>query len=194
MREALNPKVFRPENSAVGLLCQATRREGLTFEKDNDRNRDSGLIGIEKTGTQMMRQCEYIHKYCRTALVSLVYCTLSFWSGCSFVYVDAEGEAGFRRMAGQWKIEYSDETARTYDITADGSVFYHEEKQYGLIEYIPPYFWVQFDDRTIERVRLVGDQLRVERWESERGQPFRPSDTTGVGIRKQDARWLFEFD
>jgi hypothetical protein len=96
-------------------------------------------------------------------------------------------ETPFEAIAGEWRIEYSNGSARGYKIDNTGGVSYAGENMKGRIARRDGTLMLQFqgDDR-LERLTLGADgRLFVEHWNPASDYPAKGPNCTGVGVKSK---------
>lgn len=90
--------------------------------------------------------------------------------------VAAEGS-----YVGRWRIQYTDNSARTYVIGARGDVLFVEENKRGQLTRSPDGTVLDLGDGRLERLVFSGTAVSVERFDSKAAFPSKPPVLSGTG-------------
>ena len=106
--------------------------------------------------------------------------------GCATVHTAPQMPAG-SDLAGTWRVTYTNNAVRTYEVGSDDTVRFLEENRHARVQRGEEVL-LRFADGKIERWTLAGRRLFVEHWDPASKYPQRPPSVIGSGVRVSTAQ------
>jgi hypothetical protein len=108
---------------------------------------------------------------------------------CTSALAQEKGDTGIGVLAGEWKIDYTNDAVRTYIVEQDGKVAgtADEEKLKGQIKRKNGMLLLTFEgDGKVERLTLGTDgRLFIEHYDPKENFPEKKATWIGIGIRQK---------
>jgi hypothetical protein len=105
---------------------------------------------------------------------------------CAGVVDAADAKAGvFSVFEGRWEVRYANKIVRDYAVALDGQVVNQSENLKGRMVRRSGEILLDLNDGKVERIRISGSQLQVERFNPARDFP-KKVNVTGLGTRLPD--------
>ena len=116
-----------------------------------------------------------------SVLALLLISALAYASLLGRIQYQSEDPAALR-FVGTWRVRYTNDAIRTYEVYTDGGVRFPEENRVTQLQGRGEVL-VQFDDGKLERWTLAGKRLLVEHWSRASSYPQQTPTQIGIGVR-----------